>query len=75
MKLGAWLDLHGGGQQWFAKRAGLSQSYVSRLVNDECKPRMETCARIFEATEGAVTANDFMSSPANEERQGDPVIA
>lgn len=62
MKLGEWLYLNGKTQEWLGEETRLSQSYVSRLINGERSPPIETCARIFEATGGDVTANDFMGA-------------
>ena len=51
---------------WLAEKTGLSVSHVSRLIERdgvaEKSPSMETCLKISEATDGEVTANDFMPS-------------
>lgn len=45
----------------FARRIGMSHSYVSQLCNDAAPwPSRETMRKIVEATGGAVTANDFV---------------
>lgn len=66
MKLHHWLEKNNKTATWLAEKAGLSVSHVSRLIERdgvaEKSPSMETCAKIFDATNGEVTANDFMSS-------------
>lgn len=45
----------------FARRIGMSHSYVSQLCGDASPwPSRETMRRIVEETKGAVTANDFV---------------
>lgn len=67
MKLGPWLEKKGKTVTWLADRTGLSISHLSRLIERngkaEKKPSMEAAARIAEATDGQVTANDFMPDP------------
>ncbi len=67
MKLHVWLAENNRNPTWLAKKTGLSVSYVSRLIERdgaaEKLPSMETCAKISEATNGAVTANDFVPAP------------
>lgn len=64
MKLHTWLAANNRNVTWLAQKTGLSVSYVSRLVERdgvaEKTPSMETCAKIALATDGAVTANDFV---------------
>ena len=64
MKLHDWLKKHGKTATWLAEQTGLNASYVYRLVEKngvaERSPSIETCAKIQEATGGAVTATDFM---------------
>jgi hypothetical protein len=65
MKLHTWLAENDRTATWLAEKTGLSVSYVSRLIERdgvaEKTPSMETCTKISTATNGAVTANDFMS--------------
>lgn len=72
MKLGAWLEQNGRTATWLADKTGLSVSHVSRLIErngvTEKKPSMEACAKISEATNGEVTANDFMP-PSSKKRK------
>ena len=63
MKLHDWLAEHDKTAAWLAERTGLSASYLSRLIEGERSPSIETCAKIAEATGGAVTANDYMPEP------------
>lgn len=49
----------------FGARIDRATSTVTRLRNGETKPDQATLARIFAATNGQVTANDFWH-PANE---------
>jgi hypothetical protein len=64
MKLHTWLAENGKSVTWLAQQTSLSVSYVSRLVERdgvaEKTPSMETCAKIAQATDGRVTANDFV---------------
>jgi len=66
MKLHLWLEKNDRTATWLAEKTGLSVSHVSRLIERkgvaEKSPSMETCLKISEATDGEVTANDFMPS-------------
>lgn len=74
MKLHTWLAENDKTATWLAEQTGLSVSYVSRLIERggtaEKSPSMDTCAKISDATNGEVTANDFMPSP--KKKRGDP---
>ena len=68
MKLHTWLKVNDKTATWLAEQTGLSVSYISRLLEkdgaaEKRTPSMETCAKISRATDGKVTANDFMSEP------------
>lgn len=52
----------------FALRIGTDQSTVHRLRKAGQIPGKDTMARIFEVTDGSVTANDFFGIPAPEAR-------
>lgn len=55
----------------FAKAARLSQSYVNRLRRGEAtRPSTDALERIYEATGGAVTANDILGMQATPEATG-----
>lgn len=43
-----------------AHRLGLSQSYISDMVNDRCWPTREIFRRVWRLTDGEVTPNDFL---------------
>ena len=72
MKLGAWLEQNGRTATWLADKTGISVSHVCRLIErngvTEKMPSMEACAKISEATDGEVTANDFMPVTASKKR-------
>lgn len=76
MKLHLWLAENKRTPTWLAKKTGLSVSYVSRLIERdgvaEKSPSMETCAKIFKATGGAVTANDFVPASKPRRRRARP---
>ena len=50
----------------FAAQIGVVPSYVTALCADECWPSKAVAGRIFEATGGAVTPNDFLQPTASE---------
>lgn len=81
MKLGAWLEQNGKTATWLADKTGLSVSHVCRLIErngvTEKMPSMEACSKISDATDGEVTANDFMpvSSKKRKLRDGPRVAA
>lgn len=64
MKLASYLSEAGLTDQAFADQIGKSQSAVNRLRRGETRPDWETLAKIAQATNGAVTANDFMPAPS-----------
>lgn len=64
MKLHTWLEANGKTAAWLAGETGLHRSYVTRLIERngvaDRSPSMETCVKIAKATQGAVTAIDFI---------------
>lgn len=60
MKLEAFLSETGITNAAFGRQIGRDASSVSRLRRGETRPDWETAAKIAQATNGAVTANDFM---------------
>lgn len=60
MKLAAYLAQENLSPSQFADRLGVPASTVSRILQGEREPRLGTIAKIREATNGLVTANDFM---------------
>ncbi len=63
MTLDEYLTVNGITDAAFAMAIGRSQSSVNRLRRGETRPDWKTLKRISEATNGAVTPNDFMGVP------------
>jgi transcriptional regulator with XRE-family HTH domain len=59
MTLSDYLAETGETQDAFAKRVGTSQADISRYVSGKRRPRKDVLIKIFAATDGRVTANDF----------------
>lgn len=66
MKLADYMTLVGIKDTAFAEKVGRDQSTISRIRRGEVLPDWSTVVRIAEATDGAVTANDFMPAPVPE---------
>jgi len=65
MKLAEYLKLHPElSQEEFAAKIGRSGATVSRLARGINPPDWATVVAIVEATDGAVTANDFLPKPS-----------
>lgn len=60
MKLLAYLKAKKIKRTDFAAQIGVVPSYVTALCADECWPSKAVAGRIYEATGGAVTPNDFL---------------
>lgn len=60
MTLDQWMAQQGLTQQQFAEVAGISQSFVSRILAGQT-PSAATMRTIFRVTKGAVTPNDFFN--------------
>lgn len=60
MDLETYLSTRGMTDAAFAAQVGLERSVVTRLRNKKATPSMASAARIFDATDGAVTPNDFL---------------
>lgn len=60
MKLSYWLRLEGNSARDLASRVETTEATISRLRNGHAQPSMELAERIFTATGGAVTPNDFL---------------
>jgi transcriptional regulator with XRE-family HTH domain len=60
MTLREYLDSNKLRQVDFARRLGIGQGHVSHLLNGRGPPGAELMRRIYWATEGAVTPNDFL---------------
>jgi transcriptional regulator with XRE-family HTH domain len=48
----------------FAAKVGVPPSTISRVIKRQREPGLDLLAKIMEATDGAVTPNDFLSAPA-----------
>jgi transcriptional regulator with XRE-family HTH domain len=58
-------------QDQFAQAVGCDQAYVSRLTSKKrTAPSLDMIRRITVATNGAVTANDFMDAPEHDAEHG-----
>jgi len=80
MKLALWLDANGLSDAEFARRISKTHTTVLRLKRGEIRPSLETVEAIRAATNGEVTADDFMApfevapaSPIALAAIGDPV--
>ena len=62
MKLSEWLRSNDVSPADFAGRVGVHRSTVGRWIDprSDAKPDWDVLPRIIEATDGAVTANDFL---------------
>ena len=63
MKLSQYLETHSLTETAFAELVCADQSTVHRLRSKGQIPGRDLMARIFEATNGEVTANDFFELP------------
>lgn len=68
MTLDRFLSLSNTLPSQFAARIGVSASTITRIVRGERRPNLETLQKIVRATEGAVTADDFMLPGRETER-------
>lgn len=66
MKLDEYLSARGLTCEAFAEKIGVTGTSVWRYAHGERLPRPATMRRIVEATDGAVTAQDFYSSADSE---------
>lgn len=57
-------DVLGMSQAELAAAAGVKQSTVSRWERGELSPSLDEVSRIIEASDGKVTANDFLAPRA-----------
>jgi transcriptional regulator with XRE-family HTH domain len=60
MNLQAYLDRNDLSRADFAKQIGVSEVAVTRYIGGKRMPRPEVLSKIREATNGAVTPNDFL---------------
>ncbi len=68
MTLESYLKQHGLTQFEFAARVGCEQPTISRFINGRV-PSPEMMTKILEATDGAVTPNDFFGIPSTSESE------
>mgnify|MGYP003132458021 FL=1 len=59
MKLEDYIEKRGISRRYFAKIAKLDPSAITLLIQGKRKPKQETIIKIFIATKGEVTADDF----------------
>lgn len=69
MKLSDWLKREDISGAEFARRASISEGMVSLLSRDETWLSREMAQKIFAATNGEVTPNDFLSLEQSESAQ------
>ena len=62
MKLSEYLDESGETISQFADRLGISHEAVRRYLKGDRRPEWPILAKIAEATEGGVTADDFVET-------------
>ena len=59
MKLKHYIEKRGISRRYFAKIAKLDPSAITLLIQGKRKPKQETIIKIFIASKGEVTAEDF----------------
>jgi transcriptional regulator with XRE-family HTH domain len=64
--LRTWRREHGFTIETMAERLGVSVGSLSRIERDEQWPDREFFERMASETSGAVTANDFVATPATQ---------
>jgi predicted transcriptional regulator len=60
MKLSEYLEQHGIRKDDFAKMIGRSTAMIYLYISGDRTPKLSTCKKIKEITNGAVTSDDFM---------------
>ena len=66
MRLTEYLELPGIDRQGFAEKLGVHPDTLYKWERGDRRPRKEFMALISEATEGAVSPNDFFDLPPDE---------
>ena len=64
MKLASYITANGLTDTTFAKLIGRTQSTVSRIRRGVAMPDHETALAVYQATNGAVSPNDFFDLPS-----------
>jgi transcriptional regulator with XRE-family HTH domain len=67
MTLSAWLTAQNLSDVAFAAQIGVTRQALYRYKHGERFPHRDVMARIIDATDGAVTPNDFMQSAGDGE--------
>jgi transcriptional regulator with XRE-family HTH domain len=73
MKLAQYLSERRMSASEFADRVGKDRSTVGRWIDGSARPRWDDIPKITEATNGAVTADDFVVKPGPEPPATSPV--
>jgi len=60
MRLSEWMQTHGHDDDAFGAAVGVDRATISRIRRGLNRPSWELAGRIKLATEGAVTADDFL---------------
>ena len=71
MKLADYLTANQLSEAEFAGRAGISREMVNRLKNGQIWLSSETAERIYRATDGEVTPNDFLAARMGDQQKPD----
>lgn len=64
MNLDRWMTETGATDEAFAVMVGVSRPTISRIRKGKRQPSLDVMRAIWEATAGAVTANDFVHGEA-----------
>ena len=72
MKLIKWLIKSDISKKEFAERIGISESLVYHYLSGKRYPSSSTARKIMEATNGAVTPNDFIGEQGVEKEKNKP---
>jgi DNA-binding transcriptional regulator YdaS (Cro superfamily) len=72
MKLSDYLELGNIDAAAFAARINVTPKAVSYWISGDRTPRPEQMQKIIDATNGAVTPNDFLALPFRDQNQGAP---
>ncbi len=75
MKLSDWLDEKKEPRATFARRVGVHPITVTKWCSGIWIPRADALDRIHAATDGAVTANDFLAAVLERRREADAAEA
>lgn len=65
MRLTSWLDINGLSDAEFARQVGVERQTIGRYKFGERFPKPDLLTKIYKATAGNVTANDFVGMVAH----------